>query len=39
MPVHMAEDPLGVVAISTGAALEHFDLLGRVMLSTRKLKA
>jgi rod shape-determining protein MreB len=39
MPVHLAEDPLGVVAIGTGAALEHFDLLGRVMLSTRKLKA
>ncbi|MGI6036184.1 MAG: rod shape-determining protein [Limnochordia bacterium] len=39
MPVHLAEDPLGVVAIGTGAALEHFDLLGRVMVSTRKLKA
>ncbi|HHW08902.1 MAG TPA: rod shape-determining protein [Firmicutes bacterium] len=26
MPVHMAEDPLGAVALGTGMALEHFDV-------------
>ncbi len=31
MPVHLAEEPLNCVAIGAGKALEHFDLLERVV--------
>lgn len=37
IPVHLAEDPLGSVVRGTGKALEHFDLLDRVMISSRHL--
>lgn len=37
MPVHIAEDPLGAVAIGTGTALEHFELMQRVLISQKRL--
>jgi len=37
MPVHIAEDPLSCVVLGTAIACEHFDLLQRVMISSRKL--
>ena len=36
MPVHVAEDPLTAVVRGTGTALEHFDLLRRVAITSRK---
>lgn len=36
MPVHLAEDPLLCVVQGAGRALEEFDLLRRVAMSTRK---
>lgn len=36
MPVHVAEDPLTAVARGTGLVLEHYDLLRRVAMSSRK---
>lgn len=37
MPVYLAEDPLTAVVMGTGTALEHFDLLQRVLISQKKL--
>lgn len=37
MPVHLSDDPLTAVVKGTGTALEHFNLLQRVMVNTRKL--
>ena len=37
MPVHLSDDPLTAVARGTGTALEHFSLLQRVMINSRKL--
>lgn len=37
IPVHIAEDPLGAVARGTGMALEHYDLMQRVLISQKKL--
>lgn len=37
MPVHVAEDPLTCVALGTGAALEHFCLLERVLISAKRM--
>ncbi|NLA57342.1 MAG: rod shape-determining protein [Firmicutes bacterium] len=37
MPVHLSDDPLTAVARGTGIALEHFGLLQRVMINSRKL--
>jgi len=37
IPVHVAEDPLGAVARGTGLALEHYDLMERIMITQRKL--
>lgn len=37
MPVNLAEDPLTCVAMGAGVALEHFDLLQRVLVSPRRL--
>jgi len=39
MPVHMADDPLGAVVAGTGIALEHFDLLQRILVGTKKTRA
>jgi rod shape-determining protein MreB len=36
MPVSLAEDPLVAVAKGTGAALEHFDVLKKVLVHPRK---
>lgn len=36
MPIHLAEDPLTAVVRGTGTALEHFDLLRRVAITSRK---
>ncbi|MFO7266002.1 MAG: rod shape-determining protein [Bacillota bacterium] len=36
MPVHLAEDPLTAVARGTGIALEHYELLQRVAIPSRK---
>lgn len=36
MPIHIAEDPLTAVVRGTGVALEHFDLLRRVAITSRK---
>lgn len=36
MPVHIADDPLTCVARGTGDALEHFDVLRRVLISSRR---
>lgn len=38
IPVNIAEDPLGCVAIGTGIAVEHMDALSGVLISSRKLK-
>lgn len=37
MPVHIAEDPLTAVAVGTGIALEHFDVMQRVLISPKRL--
>lgn len=37
MPVHVSEDALSAVAIGTGIALEHFDVMQRVLISPRRL--
>lgn len=36
MPVHITEDPSTAVVMGTGLALEHYDLLKRVMVGPRK---
>lgn len=36
MPVHIAEQPLTAVVMGAGMALEHFDLLQRIMLGPRR---
>ncbi len=36
MPVHLAEDPLTAVVMGTGIALEHFELLKRIMLGPKR---
>lgn len=36
MPVHIADDPLTCVAQGTGEALDHFDVLRRVLVSSRR---
>jgi len=36
MPVHLAEDPLTVVAVGTGKALENIDILKKTSLSTSR---
>ncbi|MGE5508470.1 MAG: rod shape-determining protein [Chitinophagales bacterium] len=36
MPVHIADDPLTCVARGTGEACDHFDVLRRVLISSRK---
>lgn len=36
MPVHIAEQPLTAVVMGTGIALEHFDLLQRIMLGPKR---
>src|SRR5690554_644396 len=36
MPVHVTENPTTAVAIGTGVALEHFDLLSRVTTGPRR---
>ncbi|MDR1687894.1 MAG: rod shape-determining protein [Clostridiales bacterium] len=38
IPVIIAPDPLGSVAIGTGLTLEHIDILGGVLITSRKLK-
>jgi len=37
MPVHLSDDPLTAVARGTGIALEHFNLLQKIMINSRKL--
>lgn len=37
MPVHVSEDALSAVAMGTGIALEHFDLMQRVLISQKRL--
>ena len=39
MPTHKTEDCLGAVALGTGDALEHFDLLNKVLVNARKLRS
>ncbi len=36
MPVHFTEDPLTAVVMGTGIALEHYDLLKRIMLGPKR---
>ena len=36
MPVHVAEEPLGCVALGTGMVLEQIDMLKSVLISPRK---
>jgi rod shape-determining protein MreB len=36
MPVHIAEDPVSSVALGTGIALEHYDVMQRVLLNPRR---
>ncbi|NLY56620.1 MAG: rod shape-determining protein [Firmicutes bacterium] len=36
MPVLVADDPMACVAIGTGAALEHFDVMKRVLVSPKR---
>lgn len=36
MPVHIAEQPLTAVVMGTGLALEHFELLQRIMLGPKR---
>ena len=38
MPVHVSEDALSAVAIGTGIALEHFDVMQRVLISPKRLR-
>lgn len=38
IPVYIAPDPLGSVALGTGMALEHIEALGGVLITSRKLK-
>lgn len=37
MPIHLSEDPLTAVAMGTGIALEHFELMQRVLISQKRL--
>lgn len=37
MPVHVSENALSAVAVGTGMALEHFDLMQRVLIGQRRL--
>lgn len=37
MPVHVSEDALSAVALGTGVALEHFDVMQRVLVSPKRL--
>ena len=37
MPVHVSEDALSAVAMGTGIALEHFDVMQRVLISPKRL--
>lgn len=37
IPVHIADDPLGAVARGTGMALEHYDLMQRVLITQKRL--
>jgi len=37
MPVHLTEDPLKAVVMGTGMALEHFDVLQRIMVGPKRL--
>ena len=37
MPVYLAEDPLTAVVIGTGTALEHFNVLQRVLITQKRL--
>ena len=36
MPIHITDDPLTAVVMGTGIALEHFNLLKRVMIGPKK---
>ena len=36
MPVHIAEDPVSAVALGTGIALEHYDVMQRVLVNLRR---
>jgi rod shape-determining protein MreB len=36
MPVHIAEDPVSAVALGTGVALEHYDLMQRVFINPHR---
>ncbi|MBE3575427.1 MAG: rod shape-determining protein [Firmicutes bacterium] len=36
MPVHRADDPLTCVVMGAGSALEHFDVMQRILISSRK---
>jgi len=38
IPVNVAEDPLGCVAIGTGIAVEHIEALSGILISSRKLR-
>lgn len=37
MPVHIADDPLSAVAKGTGIAIEHFELMQRVLIGPKRL--
>src|SRR5690625_3493629 len=37
MPIHLSEDPLTAVAMGTGIALEHFELMQRVLITQKRL--
>jgi len=37
MPVHVSENALSAVAVGTGIALEHFDVMQRVLVNPRRL--
>jgi len=37
MPVHVSEDALSAVALGTGIALEHFDVMQRVLVGPKRL--
>ena len=37
MPVHLSDDPLTAVVRGTGIALEHFNLLQKIMINSRSL--
>lgn len=36
LPVHVAEDPLSAVALGTGKALDHIDMLHRIALTEKR---